>query len=118
MRQTPNAKAEQYREMHPMFGAGPVGSNVGWFKMGGLSVMAHDGIGGDVDGWEHVSVSRPDRVPTWEEMCLVKDVFWGEEEVVIQIHPKKSEYVNRHPYVLHLWRRVGENIETPPKNLV
>jgi hypothetical protein len=25
-------------------------------------------------------------------MCVLKDVFWGEEEEVYQIHPKKSEY--------------------------
>ena len=30
-------------------------------------------------GWEHVSVSLARRCPTWEEMCMVKDIFWGEE---------------------------------------
>ena len=27
-------------------------------------------------GWEHVSVSLARRCPTWEEMCMVKDIFW------------------------------------------
>lgn len=43
------------------------------------------------------------RTPTWAEMCEVKDIFWSEEEMVVQIHPKKSQYVNM-TEALHLWR--------------
>ena len=66
-------------------------------------------------GWEHVSVSLARRCPTWEEMCMVKGIFWGEEECVVQFHPPRSEYVNRHPYCLHLWKKIGEDYETPPE---
>ena len=59
-------------------------------------------------GWEHVSVGLPRRLPTWEEMCEVKDIFWDDEEEVIQIHPKKSHYVNL-TEALHLWRPVDGN---------
>jgi hypothetical protein len=69
-------------------------------------------------GWEHVSVSLKDRIPTWPEMCWVKDLFWGEEECVVQFHPPKSKYVNCHPYVLHLWKKVGQEWETPPELLI
>ena len=69
-------------------------------------------------GWEHVSVSYPNRTPTWDEMCRVKDIFFDEEECVVQYHPPRSEYVNFHPYCLHLWRKCGENFETPPRELV
>src|SRR3990167_1899538 len=64
--------------------------------------------------WEHVSVSMTNRTPTWEEMCFVKNLFWEDEETVVQFHPKKSEYRNLHPYCLHLWKRVGEEFELPP----
>lgn len=66
-----------------------------------------------IDGdWDHVSVSlltldgnHPlERCPRWNEMCFIKDLFFKDEEEVIQFHPKKSEYVNIHPYVLHMWR--------------
>lgn len=30
-------------------------------------------------GWEHVSVSLRNRCPTWDEMCLVKDIFWRDD---------------------------------------
>ena len=69
-------------------------------------------------GWEHVSVSLRNRCPTWDEMCLVKDIFWRDDECVVQFHPPKSEYVNLHPYCLHLWKKIGEAVELPPKSFV
>lgn len=75
-------------------------------------------IASDQLGWEHVSVSRRDRCPTWDEMCQVKAMFWDESDCVIQYHPPKSEYVNNHPYCLHLWRPVGGEIQMPPSYLV
>ena len=69
-------------------------------------------------GWEHVSVSHQNRVPTWEEMCMVKDIFFYDEEAVIQYHPSKSQYVNKHPYTLHLWRPTGIKLPMPPKEFV
>jgi hypothetical protein len=75
------------------------------------------GLGNDT-GWEHVSASCEQRCPTWEEMCFVKDLFWNEEELVVQYHPPKSEYVNFHPYVLHLWKSIDMTIPLPPMLLV
>ena len=54
---------------------------------------------------EHVSVSLRRRCPTWDEMNIIKDIFWDDEECVIQFHPPKSKYVNAFPYCLHMWRR-------------
>src|SRR5262245_27994585 len=73
-------------------------------------------IASDQKGWEHVSVSpaKNDRTPTWEEMAFIKGLFWGEEETVIQYHPPKSQYVNNHPFVLHLWKPIEQEIPLPP----
>lgn len=57
-------------------------------------------------------------VPTWAEMCILKDLFWEREDLVVQFHPPESEYVNNHPSVLHLWRPVGEQLPAPPSILV
>jgi hypothetical protein len=69
--------------------------------------------------WEHVSCRIMEfgksRMPTWDEMCVIKDVFWGEDEVVVQFHPAKKDYVNFHPHVLHLWKSKKEPFPTPPK---
>lgn len=78
-----------------------------------LRVIASDG-----EGWEHVSVSAAARVPTWEEMCCIKDIFWGPEDTVVQYHPPRSDYINCHPYTLHLWRPVGVDFPRPPAIMV
>lgn len=74
----------------------------------------------DGEGWEHVSVSTYDRCPTWEEMAHIKGLLWGDDDLVIQMHPPKADYVNCHQYCLHLWRKAGTNefCERPPSILV
>jgi hypothetical protein len=49
-------------------------------------VIASDGM-----GWEHVSMSLPNRTPNWREMGCIKDVLCDGDDVVIQYHPAKSE---------------------------
>ena len=75
-------------------------------------------IATDTDGWDHVSVSCADRCPTWEEMCWVKDIFFFSHEIAVQYHPSEKEYVNCHPFCLHLWRPQTSIVPTPPKVLV
>lgn len=70
--------------------------------------------GDDDVPWEHVSVSTRTRVPTWEEMCWVKELFFQDEEAVVQIHPRKSDYVNFHANCLHLWRPLKQELPLPP----
>lgn len=56
--------------------------------------------------WEHVmlDLSLQQRCPSYKEMCQVKDMFWDENEITLQVHPPQSEYVNIVEYALHLWR--------------
>lgn len=58
-------------------------------------------IASDGAGWEHVSVHVEERfklrIPSWNEMCFVKNLFWSDQDLVVQYHPPKSEYVNNHP---------------------
>lgn len=100
------------------------GDRCGYFTLwvGGVKLfaLASDGSDWEASGlpgprWEHVSVRAENRIPTWKEMCAVKYLFWGDDEVVMQLHPHKDDYVNYHPNVLHLWRPVGVEIPTPPK---
>lgn len=88
-----------------------------------FSVIASDGVTGITPlsvayGWEHVSIAHPRRCPTWEEMCHLKDLFWTEEEVVMQLHPKKVDWRNFHPFCLHLWRPIpGVDLPAPRHHL-
>jgi len=65
-------------------------------------------------GFEHLSVSTPIKTPTWEQMCKMKDIFWNDNEVCMQLHPKKEDYVNNMEYCLHIWRPIDKEIPTPP----
>ncbi|MBE0434833.1 MAG: hypothetical protein IBX56_03405 [Methylomicrobium sp.] len=78
-----------------------------------LFCIASDGM-----GWEHVSVSTKTRCPNWEEMNCIKNLFWDKEDTVIQFHPPESDYVNTHPYCLHLWRPINQQIPRPEWYLV
>lgn len=96
-------------------------SGCGAFKVfvHGVSFNVIASTGG---GWDHVSVSpgSPHRkkCPTWDEMCAIKDMFFEPEETVVQYHSPKSDYVNNHPYCLHLWRPQECEIPRPPVIMV
>lgn len=62
--------------------------------------------GRDEEGWEHVSVSPYVRriTPSWDDMCALKEMFFDDEEMVLQFHTRKSQYVNKMENCLHLWR--------------
>lgn len=67
------------------------------------SVMSAD-VYGDHRRWHHVSVSFPDRLPSWEDLLMVKRLFMGVETTALQVLPPARKHVNIHPFVMHLWR--------------
>ena len=89
-----------------------------YLSRGRINFVAIASDGSDEIPWEHVSVRAIDykgeRCPTWDEMCWLKSLFWDEEECVIQYHPPRAEYVNNHPFVLHLWKPTAAGIPRPP----
>lgn len=103
---------------------GPYGSETGrrdgafFLKIGKTEIICIVSQGCDEIPWEHVSARAIDykgeRTPLWSEMCYIKDLFWDEEECVIQYHPPRSDYVNNHPHVLHLWKPIGIEFPRPP----
>lgn len=116
MRAALSPRLENARELEGRY-ASKLGDLFGAFLIEGprkrwLKILS-SGIDDTHYGWEHVSVSTENGTPSWAEMCFVKSLFWEDEECVMQLHPPKSEYVNNHPYVLHLWRPLHENIPRP-----
>lgn len=101
-------------------------TGIGGDGMSGIARMLNDKEKGDTFrfvfswgmGWEHLSVSLPDRCPTWGEMCTFKEIFWLDSEWCVQFHPSKSEYVNNHDYCLHIWKPKKKYLPTPPSILV
>jgi len=70
------------------------------------------------DKWDHVSISRPNRCPTWFEMDFIKNLFFEPDEVVYQLHVGIENHVNIHKYCLHLWRPQNKEIPLPPIYMV
>ena len=99
-----------------------------------IGQLVYDGFNGEIHmhswtgsvvaswggGWEHVSVCPRKKhiVPSWDDMCKIKDIFFHDEECVVQYHPPKSEYVNNMPNCLHLWRPINEAMPMPPSIMV
>lgn len=75
-------------------------------------------IAASASGWDHVSVSRGDRCPTWAEMEHVKRRFFNEDETAMELHVPPAEHINIHGHCLHLWRPHDALIPMPPALLV
>ena len=121
----------KHRVRRGYFGSSPEDGFNGMFEFAipgearRVRCIASDGRdlrGSELDGlpqWQHVSVSfGPDckACPSWALMCQIKELFFESEDVVMQLHPPKSQWINNHPGCLHLWRPVDPNtpIPTPP----
>ena len=99
-----------------------------------IGEMSADGFSGEIQmptwkgtiicswggGWFHVSTCPYKKriTPDWDDMCMIKDIFFREDEAVIQIHPPKDEYVNNMPNCLHLWRPIDKELVLPPSFMV
>lgn len=70
------------------------------------------------NGWDHISIAHRYRDPEWLTMCKLKELFFDDDEVVVQYHPKKEDYINIHPHCLHLRKPQNEEVVHPPKELV
>lgn len=53
--------------------------------------------------WMHASIAHSSRLPTWSEVRELKDRFIGADKKAVMVLPAESDYVNIHPYCLHLW---------------
>ena len=103
---------------------GEPGTRLGWWKLPGplgmsLFVVCSDGsdwpaAGLPGEAWEHVSVSTNTRTPTWREMEWVRDLFFTDDELVLQYSVPRAKHINKHEFVLHMWRPTVTEIPLPP----
>lgn len=78
-----------------------------------LRIIASSG-----EGWDHVSVSRTDHVPSYADMQYIARTFFKEDETAVQFHVPKSEHVNVHPHCLHWWRPLNAVLPKPPTYMI
>lgn len=108
----PFSEISCYGVHHPLLGH-PRPDEGGAFRFKGMLIIASWD-----SGWDHVSVSLPDRCPTWEEMERVKRAFFRSDETAMQLHVPPSDHKNLHPYCLHIWRPHHADIPRPPSWMV
>lgn len=104
---------DKFRIKHPLNQEmGDSHNGVFQFKRNGNRWTVIASSGGN---WDHVSLSLDKkRCPTWQEMCQLKDMFFGDDETVIQFHPAKSKHINLMDNCLHLWRSHDDSHVLPP----
>lgn len=79
-----------------------------WFSADGLAVAAsldplpHLTIKSK-PRFLHLSISRNDRLPSWDEMVAVAETIAGADLDMAMIKPRRSDYVNEHEFCLHWW---------------
>lgn len=77
---------------------------------GGLLVIVSAAPEVHEDGrrWAHASASKKGQLPNWQELKVIKDLFFGPTRLVMQILPPQDEYVNVMPTCLHLWHCIDD----------
>ena len=75
------------------------------FRCKGRRLCVASSLDTDEDGvaWLHVSLSLPNRLPSWQDVKMVKGLFMGPEVTAWQCLAPDSEWVNVHEYCFHLW---------------
>jgi hypothetical protein len=58
-------------------------------------------------GW-HLSISRTNKLPSWEEVRDIRYALIPDEAVMAMILPPKSEYVNVHEFCFQLYEIPAE----------
>lgn len=69
----------------------------------GLRVLVTTAPFPDGREWMHISLSRADRLPSHDDLKHAKETFAGNNRYAYQVFPPVKEYVNIHPFCLHLW---------------
>ena len=75
----------------------------------GLAVIVSIGRMRDGRDWVHMSVSRKNRSPSWDDLIFARDTVLGRDTKAIQVFPPASEHVNIHPHCHHLWHCITED---------
>lgn len=81
------------------------------FRRGSIQVLFTLSRESDGELWVHVSAcgrtgASKFYLPDWQDMKRVKRDFIGEDAWAYQVFPAAKDYINQHPYVLHLFARL------------
>ena len=95
-------------------------------KMGRKPKFFFHVIVSDQYGWNHLAVTKmtadrktgkfdlANKQPTFQEMEGLKEMFFAEGSVVMQVHIPEKVWENKTPMTLHLWEPKPESLKTIP----
>lgn len=96
----------EYRIVHPFFPEEIGDEHNGFFFMDILGRNFYIGASVSSNGLQHISVSAPGKgriVPTYEEICEIRNKFFEPSEQVIHFFDVDSKDINLNEKCLHLW---------------
>jgi hypothetical protein len=64
------------------------------------------------DMWLHASISRPETMPSYDDLVLLHKSVWP-DGWSYQVFAPPAEHVNIHPFALHLWGRLNGTAALP-----
>lgn len=67
---------------------------------------------GDMSDWLHASISRPNRMPAYEDLTMLHRAVWP-DGWAYQVFAPPSKHINIHNFVLHLWGKPDGSIQLP-----
>lgn len=67
----------------------------------------------DRDDRVHASISRPDQMPSYEDLVMLHHAVWGDDGYAYQVFAPRRVHVNIHPNALHLWGLLDGSPELP-----
>lgn len=67
-----------------------------------FAIIAHEPLGPDGEYRWHLSISHPDRYPTWDEISHARYQLLDDDLYMVMILPPTREYVNVHDFCFHL----------------
>ncbi len=66
-------------------------------------IITYGAVGDSSGPWLHASISRPDRMPEYQDLVDLHYAVWGSDGWAYQVFAPQGDHVNIHPYALHLW---------------
>lgn len=68
-----------------------------------LTVISSVCMEADEKLWLHVSLAHTKRMPNYDEIKMVKELFIGRNKYAAMVFPPEEHFVNVHRTCLHLW---------------
>ena len=101
----PRILPANWRRMDPPSIAAVYGATY-YVSSSGVRVVVGAEIYSDSSTWLHVSMSRAGKLPSWDDVAMVRRVFVPADRTAIQVLPPTDEHINDMPHCLHLWARM------------